>query len=312
MPCNCSCGIKSCCRRISRFSFCYVLLAFGIGKYLLLTAAATATNTRSGAGTTEEKESQCIGKDSGELINGCGEDRNFADVRLPAKRIVGGINAPKNRYSYFVSLQEVYNGTHKCGGSLVAPDVIMTAAHCETDIKYAQVGRYYLTSNSTSADDNDEIYDSETFEVTGPMYPHPLYNSGVSFSYDVLLFKLNRKTKNQYIQVNTDPNFPSVISSSVGKEDARNSNFKDTSNEHNYGNNLTVMGIGSTKFAKFGKTNPNVLQETTTSFVPNRVCRRSKNPHVDDNYQNLISDDMLCAFEDSQDACQGECVSNHV
>jgi secreted trypsin-like serine protease len=232
-------------------------------------------------------------------------------VRQPTKRIVGGKDAQKNRYPYFVSLQEVFNGTHKCGGSLVAPDVIMTAAHCETDIKYAQVGKYYLTRNRNSTNDSDEIYNLELFDVRGPMYPHPLYNSGVSFSYDVLLFKLNRKSKNQYIRVNTDPNLPSMSSNSIGQEDARNSNYEDTSSEHNHGNNLTVMGIGSTKFAKFGLSTPKVLQEITTSFVPNRVCRRSKDPHVDDNYQNLISDDMLCAFEDSQDACQGKSVNNH-
>ena len=187
----------------------------------------------------------------------------------------------------------------------VAPDVVMTAAHCEADIKYALVGSYYSTINDTSANANNEM-----FEVTGPTYTHPLYNSGVSFSYDVLLFKLNRNSKNQYIRINTDPNLPSASSSSIEQHDARNSNYNDISSQHKYANNLTVMGIGSTKFEKFGHNIPHVLQETTTSYVPNRVCRRAKDSSVDDNYQNLISDDMLCAFEDNQDACQGQCVNN--
>ena len=182
----------------------------------------------------------------------------------------------------------------------------MTAAHCESNIKYAQVGKYYVTVNSASINDEDPINNIEMFEVTGTMlYPHPLYNSGVSFSHDVLLFQLNRKSNKQYIRVNTDPNLPSVSSSSIEQQDSQKSNYQDIGSEHKRGqNDLTVIGMGSKFFGKFGLSTPEVLQETTISYVPNGVCRRSKDQF--DNYQNLISDDMLCAFEDSQDACQGK------
>jgi secreted trypsin-like serine protease len=45
-------------------------------------------------------------------------------------RIVRGINAEKGRFPYFVSLAD---GAffHKCGGSLIAPDLVLTAANCE-------------------------------------------------------------------------------------------------------------------------------------------------------------------------------------
>lgn len=48
------------------------------------------------------------------------------DVRGPTKRIVGGHDAPKNRFPYFVSLRQTYDGAHKCGGSLVRTSELLS------------------------------------------------------------------------------------------------------------------------------------------------------------------------------------------
>jgi len=45
-------------------------------------------------------------------------------------RIIGGTEAVEDRFSYALSLQ-AYGTTHYCGGSLIAKDVVLTAAHCE-------------------------------------------------------------------------------------------------------------------------------------------------------------------------------------
>ena len=66
------------------------------------------------------------------LFSGCqiysiGEEEN-SDSNL-RERIINGVEAIEGRYSYAVSLQD--NLGHFCGGSLIAKDIVLTAAHCQ-------------------------------------------------------------------------------------------------------------------------------------------------------------------------------------
>jgi len=100
-------------------------------------------------------------------------------ARQPATRIVGGRDAAKNRYPYFVSLRESYDGVHKCGGSLVAPDVVVTAAHCQSNIRYAQVGKYHLSGSAIDDDENENENDDDDEEEEGRSKPSSSSSSRV-------------------------------------------------------------------------------------------------------------------------------------
>lgn len=65
------------------------------------------------------------------LFVGCTLARS-ADVDFT--RVVGGEDAEKGQFPHQVSLLSKYSKSHFCGGSIIAPRFILTAAHCTQDL----------------------------------------------------------------------------------------------------------------------------------------------------------------------------------
>lgn len=67
---------------------------------------------------------------------------------LAASRIVGGNDADPERFSYFTTLyrSDIRSSEFTCGGSLIAPDVVLSAAHCIDE----SVPINYVVVNNTS------------------------------------------------------------------------------------------------------------------------------------------------------------------
>ncbi|NXP77933.1 TMPS5 protease, partial [Ramphastos sulfuratus] len=105
--------------------------------------------------------------------------------RLGAARVVGGRDVPLGRWPWQVSL---YQGAqHHCGGSVVAPEWIVTAAHCVHSHRPVPASPWLVFAGMVSHSSAGQQAGVPVQEVIS----HPLYN-GSSLDYDIALLRLQR------------------------------------------------------------------------------------------------------------------------
>ena len=191
--------------------------------------------------------------------------------------IVNGNDSSGGRYPYQAMLfrETGPNARFGCGGSLIAPDIVLSAAHCGIP-KQVEIGRDSRVEDNGNFDRRDVLYS----------YRHPR-NDKQSYAYDLLLLKLSAPSTKRPIRLNDNPALP-IVNQLV-----------------------TVTGFG--KLAYNGV--PSItLQEVELNAMSNDVCSMSKdlNSKREDfqqGYEGLIQDNMLCLNDLSgskKDACSGD------
>lgn len=154
----------------------------------------------------------------------------------------------KGRYPYQVGLAQTRGGKPFCGGTLVAEDWVLSAAHCKlsNDPVYAIIGRHDFSDDSESG-----------FEVikTSWQTKHPNYNSA-NFNNDYMMIKLS--TSSSFAPASLD----------------------DGSQDLSDGVDVTVMGWGTTKE---GGSTSDVLFEVELDMVTNNDCSAAYGGDVTNN-----------------------------
>ncbi|NXA43389.1 TMPS5 protease, partial [Eudromia elegans] len=107
-------------------------------------------------------------------------------LRLGATRVLGGADAPRGRWPWQVSVQ--YDSQHRCGGSVLAPDWVVTAAHCVHSYRRRRreaSGWLVLAGVVAHAAAGQEVVGAAVEKI---IY-HSLYDDK-TLDYDIALMKL--------------------------------------------------------------------------------------------------------------------------
>lgn len=209
------------------------------------------------------------------LTDGCCSFFSMDQELQSSPRIIGGDDAVVGRFPYTVSLQSVSNLRHFCGASLIAPDMVLSAAHCSN-----------LPSNvavRTNAHQlNNPIDTSEVLPVS-QVVVHPDYASQARIDHDVMVLKLAQPSMQRpLVRINPSEEVPAV------------------------GDLMYVMGWGTTISGQDAP--PDVLQFSESFAITNEVCVEISlgGDVLGEDYEGDITDDMMCALEEGQGSCQGD------
>ena len=199
-----------------------------------------------------------------------GSDSTTTPTTRTDTRIVGGVVAPPDLHPFQVALlQKNVPSNYQaqfCGGSLVANQYIVTAAHCSDvlakDVTVLVGTRTLIGKGTTNRIDVSEIY------------IHPKYQS-YSEDYDVAVWKLARPVSGiTFAQLPARGTDPSPYT------------------------NTTVTGWGALKYNH--NSYPRELRAVSVPVVDRTTCNSPSS------YSGTITSRMFCAGQKGKDACQGD------
>lgn len=189
----------------------------------------------------------------------------LAVVARPANAVVNGTAAPNGAYRFMASLQDS-SGFAFCGGSVIAPTKVLTAAHCVVD-EPANGGDLFVEVGTNTLGNGS----GTRIKVTG-VKVHPAYANS---THDVAVLTLGTATT-----------VPPIALAGTGDEDLEVA-----------GRAVKVAGWGDT-LPTLGLFSTNTLQEADLNVVSDNECGQT-------NF-GFDGPTGVCAAALLKDSCQGD------
>lgn len=120
-------------------------------------------------------------------------------IEKSTPKIAGG-TAAHNVPSWMVNLLDK-DGKHFCGGSLIAPNLVLTAAHCVVDLKTFKK-KNPINIKAALGSRNSKATDAEEKISVIEIYPHQSFGKD-SLNYDIAIIKLANASSAQPITLET-------------------------------------------------------------------------------------------------------------
>ena len=201
------------------------------------------------------------------------------DCGTPLSRIVGGSEVTPYSIPWHVGLLSHGTDVPSCGGTLIGPRHVLTAAHCVTEglVDFDVIVGEHVISDSS---------DGTSHKVCGITH-HPDYQKKQDFDYDIAIVRLKSAV-----------NFGSRAAAAC----LPLSRFKD---DYLAGQNLTVSGWG--KQAE-GGAESDVLNSVEVPALTNSECKEDYEQFPIYYNQRPITNSMICAGQPAGgvDACKGD------
>jgi len=228
------------------------------------------------------------------FVDGCGPQKpppkrppvNFTcgtglDEERDGQRIIGGDEAEQHSIPWQVALVSYWSGGKPfCGGTIISPFHILTAAHCTfVPAIYVRVGEHDITTHN----------DNSTLHKVACITDHPTYN-GKPMDNDFAVITLEE---------------PLDLTSN--KSFARAACLPPDNPEPVFVPNVTMFTVsGWGLMEEGGEDQPQVLHHVQVPHYNRDICSKAYTNHTD--YPEIITENMLCAghADGGIDSCQGD------